>query len=400
MTQLKNVVDPFGEVNVYPTGAGKVRVRATILMEPHKEGTQTGIALDGSGSMSEWYGVSSGGFISPIFGRPKPSNIVAPVAQKICAYLARKIDADNGTTVIYWATGPGGSQIQVIGDLTADQAEKFDFPPPKDFGTGTRLLPAVTYFLDRFADAPFGFYVFITDGELHDMDEVKSYSERIAREIEAGKRRPVKLLLLGVGSGVNEKQLAELDDLDTGSVDLWDFKLAAELRQVEQIFAEVVDRNARVAPKAKVFDASGKLVRDFSDTGLCAVFEFEIDAKSPYFTLELPGYRVHQALSDSAVAPASEKIAGTAIASASTPAAAAAASSTTAGSSQPSTSAASTSTGTSTSTSTTPPASGKPGTAATKFTHDPKELNFDLVLEKDQVNFDLTPSDPKAPPKK
>ena len=53
MSQLKNVVDPFGEVNVYPAPGGKVRVVATILMEPSREGTQTGIALDGSGSMSK-----------------------------------------------------------------------------------------------------------------------------------------------------------------------------------------------------------------------------------------------------------------------------------------------------------------------------------------------------------
>jgi hypothetical protein len=72
MAQLKHVVDPFGEVNVYPSTAGKVRVVATILMEPHKEGAQTGIALDGSGSMSKLYGVEDGSrVLSPIFGGPK-----------------------------------------------------------------------------------------------------------------------------------------------------------------------------------------------------------------------------------------------------------------------------------------------------------------------------------------
>ena len=45
MAQLKKVVDPFGEVNVYPAAGGKLRVTATILMEPRREGTQTGIAL-------------------------------------------------------------------------------------------------------------------------------------------------------------------------------------------------------------------------------------------------------------------------------------------------------------------------------------------------------------------
>src|SRR5215207_8321028 len=101
--QLKKVVDPFGEVNVYPASAGKVRVVATVLMEPQREGTQTGIALDGSGSMADLYGVSSGGggFFASLFGgKKKTVNEITPVAQRICSYLAEKIDADGGTTCI------------------------------------------------------------------------------------------------------------------------------------------------------------------------------------------------------------------------------------------------------------------------------------------------------------
>src|SRR5437588_6293355 len=105
MSQLKKVVEPFGEVNVYPAGGGKTRVVATILMEPHREGAQTGIALDGSGSMAKLYGVddgTGGGFLASLFGLKKqPHNEITPVAQKLCAYLARKIDADGGTTCIY-----------------------------------------------------------------------------------------------------------------------------------------------------------------------------------------------------------------------------------------------------------------------------------------------------------
>jgi len=159
MTQLKNVVDPFGEVNVHPQPDGKIRVLATILMEPRREGTQTGIALDGSASMASLYGVAEeGGFLANLFGWKKEThNDITPVAQSLCAYLARKLDADGGTTCIYWATGAGGSQIEVIGDLTADQAERHIFGPPRDFGTGTQLLPAVRYFVDRFKDAPWGF---------------------------------------------------------------------------------------------------------------------------------------------------------------------------------------------------------------------------------------------------
>ena len=301
MSQLKNVVDPFGEVNVYPAGGGRVRVVATILMEPHKEGAQTGIALNGSGSMAKLYGVDDGSrVLSPIFGGPKKlHNDITPVAQQLCAYLARKIDADGGTTCIYWAVGPGGGSIETVGDLTADQAEKHVFGPPRDFGTGTQLLPAVKYCVDRFKDAPWGFYVFITDGELHDLDAVLDYSKRLAKEISAGKRNPLKFVLIGIGTSVNEAQMTELDDLDAGvDVDLWDHKLAAEMRVLQEIFAEVVDKNSRVSDNGRILDPNGRVVKDYSDSGLPAFLEFEMPAGADYFTLDVNGQRINQSLSD------------------------------------------------------------------------------------------------------
>ena len=306
MAQLKKVVEPFGEVNVHPLRGGKVRVTATILMEPHREGTQTGIALDGSGSMANLYGVRTTG-LSSIFGKKSPDNQITPVAQKVCSYLARKLDADGGTTCIYWATGPGGSQIEEVGDLTADQAERHTFGPPGNFGTGTQLLPAVRYFADRFADAPWGFYVFITDGELHDLEEVKAYSVRLAKEVAAGRRKPLKLVLIGVGPDVNERQMEELDDLESGvDVDLWDHKLASELRVLHQIFAEVVDKNARVAPSGKILLPDGSIAKDYSDTGVPMLLDFEVPASASYFTLDGPGFRVNQGLSDTAKVPPAE----------------------------------------------------------------------------------------------
>ncbi|NBO93650.1 MAG: VWA domain-containing protein [Planctomycetia bacterium] len=307
--QLKKVVEPFGEVNVYPKG-DRNRVVATVLMEPAREGTQTGIALDGSGSMSAVYGLTqSAGPMASLFGwsGKKKTNEITPVAQKVCSYLAGKLDADGGTTVIYWAVGPGGSQVQVVGDLTAEQAASHEFGPPEDFGTGTQLLPAVKYFCERFKDAPWGFYVFITDGELHDLDEVKRYSVQLAKDVAAKRRRPLKFVLIGVGDSVNEQQMEELDDLETGTdVDLWDHKIAVEMRQLHDIFAEVVDKNARIADRARILDPQGRVVRDFSDTGLMGFIEFDIPSSASYFTLEVNGNRIHQGLSDSANVPASE----------------------------------------------------------------------------------------------
>jgi hypothetical protein len=297
MTQLKHVVDPFGEVNVFRQPNGNLRVVATILMEPRREGTQTGIALDGSGSMAGLYGIEEQkGFFASLFAAKKHAmNEVTPVAQKLCSYLARKLDADGGTTCVYWATGPGGSEIEEVGDLTADQAEQHIFGPPQKFGTGTRLLPAVRYFVDRFEDAAWGFYVFVTDGELHDLDEVKEYSRRLAIDIAAGRRKPLKFVLIGVGANVNERQMEELDDLQTGTpIDLWDHKIAAQMRVLQEIFAEVVDKNARVADGGKVLDPQGRVVKNYSDTGLPALLEFELPAGSGHFTLDVEGKQIRQ----------------------------------------------------------------------------------------------------------
>lgn len=308
MTQLKRVVEPFGEVNVYPASNGQTRVVATILMEPYREGAQTGIALDGSGSMRKMYGSEDGGgVVSSIFKKPAVHNEISPVAQQICAYLARKIDSDGGTTVIYWATGMNGQHIEEVGDLTADQAEQHTFGPPREYGTGTYLMPAVRYFVDRFKTAPWGFYVFITDGELFDLEEVKQYSIQLARDVKAGRRNAVKFVLIGLGTDVNERQMEELDDLDSGTdVDLWDHKLAKELRMLQEIFAEVVDKNARVADGGKILDQQGRVIKNYSDTGLPAYLEFTIPNGNDYFTLEVNGNRIHQPLYEQAQVPSSQ----------------------------------------------------------------------------------------------
>lgn len=321
MTQLRRTVEPFGEVNVNPAGPGQVEVTATILMKPQREGTQTGIALDGSGSMASLYGYSQQNLLSSIFGRTTTSGVnqISPTAQRLCAYLARKVDADGGTTCIYWAVGPGGSQIQEIGDLTAEQAERHFFGQPQNFGTGTQLLPAVRYFVERFHDSPWGFYVFLTDGELHDLDEVKQYSINLAQQIAAGRRRPVKFILVGLGADVNVGQMEELDDLDAGvDVDLWDHKLASELTVLERIFAEVVDRNVRVADRGRILDPNGNVLKDYNDTGVPALLRFTAPAGTPYFTLEVNGSRIHQGLSDTATVPPSEINPVTAVAPAAT----------------------------------------------------------------------------------
>lgn len=330
------VAKEFGEVNVSRRG-GTVEVLFTILMEPTgaaSEGWQTGVAIDASGSMQGVFGkdildgpkgspprslleeyvrkgwlqfVQHQGQSIPILSIEAKADLVArghfvwtkneiePLARQVTAYLASNLDADGGTTVIYWACGDG-SQIEVIGDLTAEDCERASFKGPTkvDLGSNTILTPAVRYFAERFKDAKNGMYIFITDGELHDLPEVKKYTIELCRTIQAGRRNPLKCVLIGIGDAINEDQMEELDDLDSGTdVDIWDHKIAKDMRALVEIFAEVVSEHQIVAPSARIYDAAGQVVKNFSD-GLPAKVTFSMPATSDWFELEVVGKRIRQ----------------------------------------------------------------------------------------------------------
>jgi len=299
MAQLDSTktVDPFGEVNVFQEADGSLRVRATILMRPQVEGAQTGLAIDGSNSMNQMFGAS--GAVSALFASAS-NNIVQPVARLMAEYLAN-FDSDGNTTVIYWACGIGGGDVQELGDMNASQARSHDFVQPKSPGTGTKLLPALKYFTEtKFPDAPWGIFVFITDGAIEDLESVKQYSLQIGKEINQGKREFTKFVLIGLGPHVNEDQMEELDDMDMGGlldpngdeIDLWDHKLASTMNKLEEIFAEVVSSKMLLAPSATITDSSGDPVKPIGRSsyadGLPALLEFTMPGSSTSFMVTLP----------------------------------------------------------------------------------------------------------------
>ncbi len=280
-------VDPFGKVNLRYLEDGRIWVRAYVLMEQVVEGTRTGIAIDGSGTMMPWFGVQ----------RKEAPNIVSPFVQQMCAYLAQKLDTVGSTSAIYWATGADGQSIEEIGTFTEEQAMQHVFAGPQQYGTHTYLLPALTYFVDRFAAAPWGLYVFITDGRLDDLDAVKKKTKQLAKKIATGKRPDLKLVMIGVGHHVDETQMIELDDLDTGTeLDLWDHKIAKDMHHLAEVFTEVVDAQTIVAPGGRVLDSNKNLVKDYRDTGVPALMEFILPAGSDAFMIEIGENVVVQSL--------------------------------------------------------------------------------------------------------
>ncbi len=325
----------FGKVYVRVDGAVR-HVEFTVwvpeLGGAEAEGWQTGVALDASASMKTWYGRNLSGSVPDhliseykqknwiqeashdgrrvnVFTRAAyddaiargyvkfTDNVVEPLARDFIAYLAGQLDADGGTTLIYWACGADGSAYEIVGDLTEAECRtlKVRGPQKETFGNGTRLVPAVKYFADRFKDAERGIYVFLTDGRLDDIEELKRYTTDLARAVARGERNPIKCVLIGVGDEIDEGQMGELDDLDTGTdVDIWDHKIAADLRGVNEIIVELVDETKTVTDTpATVYDAAGLVVAQFAD-GLPARATFTMPADSPYFELEVGGRRVRQ----------------------------------------------------------------------------------------------------------
>lgn len=328
----QQTVKEFGKINIYP-GDGVNTVEVTMAMEPQgrmAEGWQTGVALDASASMKDWFGRMLIGTVPPKIaesykkkgwvteqkedGREVLSfmkeayedaihcgylrltdNIVQPLARQFIGYLADSLDADGGTTVIYWACGQGDS-VEEVGDFTAAEIQTMDIigPTKTSFGQKTVLTPAVDYFVTRFQDAKRGMFVFITDGKIDDLEEVIRYTKRLAQQIEAGQRNFVKLVLIGVGDRIDKDQFLALDNLDTGtSVDVWDSKIADEMRSLIEIFAEVVDANLIVAPVASIYDEQGSLIKRYSD-GLPAKISFELEPSIHAFELEVAGRRIRQ----------------------------------------------------------------------------------------------------------
>lgn len=307
MTQLWNPVEPFGEVNVYKQANGSLDVVATVLMVPDVEGASAGLALDASASMKKMYGVS--GVLGGVFAKEAAiPNLVEPVARVMATYLSG-FASDGKVHLIYWACNPDGSAIEEIGQLTTTEAQAVTIKGPSKFpwGRGTKLLPALKHFVEHaFEKSPWAICVFVTDGVIEDLVDVKTYCLELGKQIAAGQRHFCKLVLIGVGEEVDEGQMEELDDMFAGTglkdpkgreIDLWDHKLAGQMQKVEEIFAEVVSEDAIVVSSGRIIDNSGNAAKDYPD-GVPALLRFSLPAGATAFTLEFPGGSVTQDLTE------------------------------------------------------------------------------------------------------
>jgi outer membrane protein OmpA-like peptidoglycan-associated protein len=348
------VATEFGEVNVWRnmpeinSRIAKCRVEFSIAMEPQgkfAEGWRTGLALDASASMKRSYGRKVEARVDPALlidyikqgrlrsyledGEPTrkiergafaeiqergyetnyTSNILQPLVQDFTAYLAGSLDGTGKTSLIYWGCG-NGDEIQVLGEFDDASCQQLAIAGPATFQLGktTKLLPAIAYFVNQYSQAQQGIYIFLTDGRIDDLDQVKHYTKELALEIAVGKRNYLKLVLIGIGNDVDRYQLQELDDFETGlDIDIWDYKIANEMTSLSQIFAEVVNEHQVIADSGSIYDDQGNCVKSYTN-GLPAKVDFLMRDDSQWFELEVCHQRIRQSVVlGTAIAPLAKK---------------------------------------------------------------------------------------------
>jgi len=292
-------VEPFSDLH-----AEDRRVRATLLHDPTVEGLDMAIYMDGSASMREEYEYrkKSRNLLEWLLGTPSETmpNQVEPQVQWMLEYLATK-DRNGVLRVAYWACGDSGSEIEVVGDLKGSDARRIPFPGPRRMGGYTKLQPAMRDYMQYLKSqipngARRGGAVFVTDGALHDANEVVSYSRHLAKEIAAGRLPRLNFILVGVGDAVNEEQMEEICHEEYPAVGhLWCHRIAEEITQVAELVAGLVDETMTVAAGGTIYDDRGNVVKVY-EARLPAVLEFEVPEGCESFTLEVAGQRFTQPL--------------------------------------------------------------------------------------------------------
>ncbi len=268
------------------------RVLATLLHDPTVEGLDVALYMDGSASMEDEYGPRG------ILAKLGPvKNQVEPQMRWMLEYLANK-DRDSVLRVAYWATGDG-SQIEVVGDLTGAQAQSYKFPGPQYYGKGTVMLPVLRDYVAYIRKqtelgARRGLAVIITDSQIYDANDVRAYSEQVAKEIAGGRLPKLNFVLVGVGDQVDEEQMEKICHEEYPGVGhLWCHRIADRMEEMAELVAVLVDETMTVASGGVIYDDKGTVLKRY-ESRLPAVLEFDVPEGCKSFTLEVGGTKFEQ----------------------------------------------------------------------------------------------------------
>jgi len=302
---LKSLTRPLADVNVLPQKDGTHEIVVCFMPDPEMlvgEGNSKAcLALDASLSLKKMYGGQMGSFST------NEPNYVEAVAQGLGRILcaATKSGKVNG---VYWAVSQDGSKIEDFGtyDESGWGSVKISGPQKEKWGRGTRILPVIKHCVENVGkgfDLTFG--VIITDGIIEDEQDATTYCLTVGKEMATGKRKPVKLILIGIGEEVDEGQLERFDDMFEGSgidYDLWSHGMVASMKDEADImgvlYGELIDEDTPITSSGgRVEDSKGRELIAWAD-GMPGKFRFILPKGEKKFFIRTPNQDIEQDCSE------------------------------------------------------------------------------------------------------
>jgi hypothetical protein len=294
----------LGKINVYDEKDGEQHVEVYIALNNQVESLYCGIAVDGSLSMKQAFAAH----LPALF--QGDNNIMKPIVRQMSKYAAG-FTGDGNVNIFYWAVGPGGTEVESIGNCSKEECDSLDVagPKAKSWGTGTKLLPAIDEFMNNVPEkSKMAMLLVITDGLMEDLSAVKERAMEIGKELVDKPEKQKKFVVVGVAQNISggevdemRQQLEDLDDMfegtelgDKHNVDLWDTKLASEMTDLAEIWGEV-DFEIQIPGAAKITDDKGNVLKSYTD-GFPQKLDFNVRAGAPFVILELAGTKITQPL--------------------------------------------------------------------------------------------------------
>jgi hypothetical protein len=318
MPAVQNPTKPLGKVNIPKEGKQKDGShKVEVCFQPSPELIMNHYARGGEGMSAAFLGLDASFSMTTMYGRggtifmPIP-NYVQAVARKLGAVLC-DVSKTGKTGACYWAVNFPGDRTEWIGEYDEAGWEKAEILGPKKekWGKETKLLPVLKIAVEQIhkgKNADFTMAVFITDGIWDDHDDVKAYCRQLGQAIVDGKVPMIKMILIGVGSEVDEDKLRELDDLFEGTplegkVDLWATGLVSDLKEesdiIDLLYSELMSEIV-IAPTGHVESGSGReLATDPKATdGMMGVFSFMLPKGETIFRIHVGGQVIEQDCSE------------------------------------------------------------------------------------------------------
>ena len=261
---------------------GSCEVEVCFLLNPDvlvAEGrSKAFLGLDASASMAEMYGRGGSLFT------PKP-NYVEAVARKLGAVLSN-VSKNGKVGAAYWAVNSPGDGTEWIGEFSEQEWATAEISGPKGENKGrdhTQLLPALRLAVEQIhKGSDWTVAVFITDGIISDEQDCMTYCLQVGKLLATDKMAPIEMVLIGVGTEVDEDQLNRFDDMFEGTdlegkVDLWSTSPVSSIRDEADIlsvlYGGLMTEDVVVAPSGRVESGSGEELASFSD-GMPGKFRF------------------------------------------------------------------------------------------------------------------------------